>query len=1085
MSTLSAAEEFLARGAANAEARSKKGLMPIGSVVAIRRMLGKYWVGPGEQNNLVSFDGGRWNVPKDVMKKLYGKMMWWLSGRNGRDDPQPFGLVEQIDPVGRLVFDFDGQVGLGEAGAIESQWRIGQLIESVVDQCFVRDTTKRLEVYVSRSRVSPKHKMHFAAPSIVLNTWTKAAVVALLRERLQGEGFAQAAQALDDKCVRGMRMRHALKTKLRVGKDWEWDHSRGWYPDWRIVYPQEGAAIVKDRFRCCLVVWLDDGDQLTPTRADTIERHRPMMIRRDKPGSLDACVYTDKQKEDAKQIILSLDFINEVSEHLRPVGWQRHRFVFERRQPGPCPCGSGAVHDRRGAFAVLCDGGDAIRLYCAWDDTRSCKRRLLWERENEATDTEIESEGDDDTEDYLPNRLTQLLTDKGWLTEALLPDPRSCDEDHVELVASSSSSICPVCKSAMSAGKTVFITRTAADGDRYLAGCNCAADSLTTPVVVCTRKQVEAIEMHDPWESEDSGSESDEEKQPAPTPTRPPAPTLTPLQVKHETQRIALEQKQEKELLRATKGKQMSKGGKKAELSAQDQDRVVDLAMKRFDAFNELVSERSVPEKQLMQWWEQIDTRIDDARKKMLLDRLVVPFLNQFWCRIRLERCVYIKSPGDGGIYKWVAMSNSQFKDDGYPSFVFKWMRWSDKIPHTYVSKYWFISPDAHTKEVSVMVSPWARVEDRCQDHQFNTFSQLLITHERAMREGDSRSESALLFKRVYMDGVLSEEKRMEAKSWGWKWHCSQYQRPGYRLGRSPLYCGKKKQTGKSFNCEFQRDKLLGSHLVGEYTQHLVFGRFNDVIEHKLYLNVDEFEYNRDERGIIRNFITNGLLAIEGKGKKVATNVNMINTQFTSNEEAFRPDNWEERGVVFKIGLGIQHPDWVQYKNFPYVAVDVAKMMLEEDLSDWNPLILPKTAGDEENLDKAELMRLPVRAWWRKVLSGEAGRHIEFDGWISTKTLYSDYLVHGTELTQALFTRQFKAQCCPDIEYSDSMRVSTLSVSEQERCTESVQVAVVRLPSYNECRRVLAGMTGANVLGDPRHEGSWIDLGPFPEPADV
>ena len=500
----STAEQWAAQGAANATARAKKGVLPNGSVSILRRMLSKYWVGPGEQNNLVSYDGGRWYVPRDVMEVLYNKSMWWLSGKNGQQDPEPFGLIEQIAPAGKLFFDLDGKVELAEQGEIENEWRIGQVIERVVNRCFVREN-KPLEVYISRSSVVPNHKMHFAIPSITLGTGVKAAITEMLRAELNSAGMVRAAEALDAKCVRGLRMRHTMKVDWKNG-DFEWLYEKGRYPDWNVVYPEKGPPVKQNRFRMCLMAWLDNGDTLTPTRDGlVVPELKPKYNDR-----LDACVFTYEDREEAAHIIAGLD----VDECLKPKGWKGTVFVFDRVKPGPCPCGSGAVHDRRGAYAVICAQGDMIRLRCSFDATGQCGSRVLWRRERDV-ETPVDEDrwpsnsvnvAEDNT--WEPNRLTQLLANSGWIVKGLEPDPQNCSEDAVELVASKDIE-CRCCEKMLAVGDRVFVTQ---NEDEYWGGC---LDNDGTRV--CTRAQMEATEMKSDSEDDDSSdyeSESEVDEHP-------------------------------------------------------------------------------------------------------------------------------------------------------------------------------------------------------------------------------------------------------------------------------------------------------------------------------------------------------------------------------------------------------------------------------------------------------------------------------------------------------------------------------------------------------------------------------------------
>ena len=576
-------------------------------------------------------------------------------------------------------------------------------------------------------------------------------------------------------------------------------------------------------------------------------------------------------------------------------------------------------------------------------------------------------------------------------------------------------------------------------------------------------------------EEDDSDSDSAPEPEKATPPSYESATEdATHLARKAELAAIKEREKQLKKEEREQK-KKADKANKPSKAkSAKELAQAYDSAVFEFDSqFNTKAMQDALqlPELKLMQWWQLVVGGLDDNHMRRLMDKKVVPFLNLFWCKVRWESKVFIKTPVAATAFQWKGMTDGQFQAGGYSSFHFKFLRWSDKVPHTPVSKYWFNSALQHLKEEAEMVSPWARKEDQCLSSSFNTFSTLLRPHGRAKENGDSGSQDARDFKDYFYNGFLSEEKDMAVKDYAWKWFCSQYQRPGYRLKRALLFYSEKRQVGKTYMCEFVRDRLLGVHLVSVCRQNALFDRFNSFSEGQLLVSVDEFKYERAQVEAIRNFITNGILQLERKGENIASRRSTCNAAFTANSATcFKPEEWQQRGLLMKVGLGILHPQWVHLKDRDWNADDVGKMMLEEDLRSWNPEQLPsRSAGLQVQTVEGEEKFKPVANWIRAVLSTVRGDAIEFGMWTPTELLWEDFVGYreGNErlVNRNTFVKLLKRDFHAELQTDDSKGVAAFSAARQRWAQESEvkRLPGVLLPQYSECRRLFEQHTSTTL----------------------
>ncbi len=95
---------------------------------------------------------------------------------------------------------------------------------------------------------------------------------------------------------------------------------------------------------------------------------------------------------------------------------------------------------------------------------------------------------------------------------------------------------------------------------------------------------------------------------------------------------------------------------------------------------------------------------------------------------------------------RWTASSVTEFKNQLYASFVLPGLAAKAPCDRGMVAKCWFEHPDKHEKDEATLVSPFALDEDKALDHQFNTWTDLLIPHAEALEKGNPESDDAVLF---------------------------------------------------------------------------------------------------------------------------------------------------------------------------------------------------------------------------------------------------------------------------------------------------------------------------------------------------
>ena len=302
------------------------------------------------------------------------------------------------------------------------------------------------------------------------------------------------------------------------------------------------------------------------------------------------------------------------------------------------------------------------------------------------------------------------------------------------------------------------------------------------------------------------------------------------------------------------------------------------------EMFEPLQDARKLPTKELMQWWREHPGIGPD-----FVSRALIPFLNHFWVFIETELKVYARACSGKKGYRWKAYSVEEFKNQLYASFVLPGLSAKGKYDQGMVAKCWFEHPDKHEKDEATLVSPFALEEDQALDHQFNTWTDLLIPHAEALEKGNPESDDAVLFERWVKDGLLMLETSVDVKEYVWKWFASQYQRPGFRLLVALAFHSHIKQTGKSFLAKSLVKYLLGTHIGDCAHQDNLFGQFNALLGNKAFLGCEEYEHKQEQISAIRNYLTNSMYHLRLMRENAEPRVSISNMMFSANNaEAYR-----------------------------------------------------------------------------------------------------------------------------------------------------------------------------------------------------
>jgi hypothetical protein len=431
--------------------------------------------------------------------------------------------------------------------------------------------------------------------------------------------------------------------------------------------------------------------------------------------------------------------------------------------------------------------------------------------------------------------------------------------------------------------------------------------------------------------------------------------------------------------------------------------------------FEPLQNARKLPTKELMRWWKEHPGIGHD-----FVSRALIPFLNRFWVFVETEVKVYARACTGKKGYRWKAYSVEEFKHQLYASFVLPGLPANAKCDQGMVAKCWFEHPDKHEKDEATLVSPFALEEDQALEHQFNTWTDLLITHAEAVEKGNPDSDDAVLFEKWVKEGLLMLEISVDVKDYVWKWFASQYQRPGFRVLVALAFHSHIKQTGKSFLAKALVKYLLGTHIGDCAHQDNLFGQFNALLGNKAFLGCEEYEHKPEQISAIRNYLTNSTYHLRLMRENAEPRVSISNMMFSANNaEAYRLKELADRFIVLQVGLGIKHPDWCHLKGRAWNWHDIAARLLKVDLTGWDATKIPPTVGAQKQIVAAEVATDPLVTWWRAVLQNEHEPCFEFGSNVPNYFLYSSFCSHnkGNEqlFSQTAFMIKWRADCCPEL----------------------------------------------------------------------
>ncbi len=441
-----------------------------------------------------------------------------------------------------------------------------------------------------------------------------------------------------------------------------------------------------------------------------------------------------------------------------------------------------------------------------------------------------------------------------------------------------------------------------------------------------------------------------------------------------------------------------------------------DLVVSFSATFEPLKNARKLPTKELMRWWKEHPA----ATGSDFVSRALIPFLNHFWVFVETEVKVYARACTGKKGYRWKAYSVEEFKNQLYASFVLPGLPANAKCDRGMVAKCWFEHPDKHEKDEVTLVSPFALEEDQALEHQFNTWTDLLITHDEAREKGNPDSDDAVLFEKWVKEGLLLLETSSDVKEYVWKWFASQYQRPGFRLLVALAFHSQAKQTGKSFLAKVLVKYLLGPHIGDCAHQDNLFGQFNALLGNKAFLGCEEYEHKQEQISAIRNYLTNSTYHLRLMRENAEPRVSISNMMFSANNaEAYRLKELADRFIVLQVGLGIKHPDWCHLKGKAWNYHDIAARLLKVDLTGWDATKIPPTVGAQKQIVAAEVATDPLVTWWRAVLQNEHEPCFDFGATVPNYFLYSSFCSHnkGNEqlFSQTAFMIKWRADCCPEL----------------------------------------------------------------------
>lgn len=265
--------------------------------------------------------------------------------------------------------------------------------------------------------------------------------------------------------------------------------------------------------------------------------------------------------------------------------------------------------------------------------------------------------------------------------------------------------------------------------------------------------------------------------------------------------------------------------------------------------------------------------------------------------------------------------------------------------------------------------------------------------------------------------------------------------------------------TGKSvFGKGFA--KIFGTHAFTAKDAREFTGKFNDHLVHTVFLLAEEAFDIRDKshESTLKEIITSGSLAREGKGLKITQNSNYIHLMMTSNQEKVIPaGDKERRFFVTRVREKTHSDDWFRIidEEDPKAGSisHLLHHLLSIDLTDFKVNDYPVTMELREQQDHTIT---PHDDWlWTKLENGVWLSTLRFPwaGPIPKEMLHREYLQSMASLNvpRPMSQRQF----------STWMTKSLPSVgSTQLFLKDHTRPVAFTFPSLSECRAYFASRRG-------------------------
>lgn len=226
-------------------------------------------------------------------------------------------------------------------------------------------------------------------------------------------------------------------------------------------------------------------------------------------------------------------------------------------------------------------------------------------------------------------------------------------------------------------------------------------------------------------------------------------------------------------------------------------------------------------------------------------------------------------------------------------------------------------------------------------------------------------------------------------------WCALTIQRPEYPIGVALVLRGNR-GTGKS---SFIRaiGELFGQHFVHITNSRALTGNFNSHLRDCLMLFADEAVWsgNYSDESILKGYITEPTITIEGKGRDAVICRNMMHIAIATNRGWAVPVGLDERRFCC-LNVSDEHQkDSSYFKGIQRQLQNGGSARLlwdlkRRDISQFNPQNVPST--DELTEQKVETMEMHHHWWLEKLRTGQICPG--YEGWeesIPATVIYNDY----------------------------------------------------------------------------------------------